>query len=119
MEAGCDAPGAEGVEEDGVGIGGFVGVVFVPEFVAGVVGVDECGELGAECLDLVVFEDFDVVDVAEVVELLDLFVGEAVLFRVGLVGFVEEVGDEFVDGGKVVGHGIFIRVSLNKLLVCF
>jgi hypothetical protein len=52
VEAGLDTPGAEGVEEDGAGAGGFVEVELVEERVARMGGIHEAGELGAEDFDL-------------------------------------------------------------------
>ena len=104
VEAGGDAPCAERVEEHGAGIGGFVGVVFVEQPVAGVGWVGKLGELCAEGIALGVGKYRHARNVSLFVEVGDLFGGKGVLIFGGGVWWGIE---EAADGGVMLGevHG--------------
>jgi hypothetical protein len=78
VEAGQNAPGAEGVEEDAVRVGGFIGVVFVKEVAAGMRRVHELLDFGAKDFDLIIGEDTHAGEIAVFAKEGDLGVGEAV-----------------------------------------
>ena len=52
VKAGTNAPGTEGVKENGVRLSRFVSVIFVPKVVAGMLWIKEFHELGLELGDL-------------------------------------------------------------------
>jgi len=77
MECFADTPCSESVKEDAVGIGGFVGVVFVEE-VARCSGIHQVNEIVTERFDLIVIEHPHAGEVAIPAEEGYLFLGEAV-----------------------------------------
>jgi hypothetical protein len=74
---------------------------FIEEFVAGVIWVDEFGQLCAKDFDLFRGQDAYAGKITVGVEELDLIVGEAILLG---LGSIEERRDRTVITGKVFDH---------------
>ena len=83
VERGRDAPGAEGVEENSARLAGLVRVTLVEEVSSGMLRVEKRLELGAQELDLVVFQDLDAGQKTVAVEPRELLGGEPAAIRVG------------------------------------
>ncbi len=106
VEARGDAPGAEGVKEHGLGRAGLVGVVLVKKMDAGVLGVEEQGQLAVQRLHLLLGQHPDAGEVTVLPEKRHLLVGEPVwlpLLR-GL-GPLKQVRHQAVPGGEVLYGG--------------
>ena len=73
------APCAECVEEDLIGIGGFVCVEFVEEMMTGVCGVYELCEFATQRVELRLVEHLDSREVAVLAVQIYLFIGETIL----------------------------------------
>ena len=105
VKAGSNSPRAQGVKQHRVGLARFVGVVLVPQLVAGMLGLEELGQLAAQLVDLLVGEDPHAGQIAVLVVEGDLLVGQAVAVPLGLgLGKRNEVADEFVARGEVSRH---------------
>ena len=112
MEANSDSPCSKCMKQDAAGVAGFVGVVFVPEFGAGVARLCEDGKFCAEVIDLNGGKNLRTGDVAVFVKGIDLFCGELPGGRIGRLWREEAaeglVGErEVARGGSV--HGCWER----------
>lgn len=104
VKPGAQSPGAEGMEENGVRSCRFVGVVFVPEFGADVVRIEESAEFFAKKIDLVIIEDAKAGQIAVYFKEVDLLSRQAVWIEIRRVELREQVGERGVVCGEVV-HG--------------
>src|SRR5438067_9840358 len=108
VKARPNAPGAESMKQDRVRLARFVGVVFVPQLMPGMVGIEELDQLGAELCDLVVGQNPHAGQVALVVIESDLLVAESIAFPLGArLGKRKQVANKFVASGKIGGHWRF------------
>src|SRR5687768_11240377 len=92
-----DAPGSQSMEQDLIGIGRFVGIELIKQFIAWIARIDQLVQLQAERLNLFVVQQLDARQVSILPVEPDLFVTQAIpgpLFDRG--GLVKEVADQVV-----------------------
>ena len=98
-------PGAEGVEEHGVGVVRFVAVIFIKQLVAVMLRIGHLRQFAAQCLDLRIIEQPDARYIAVLHKMRNLL--RAQLMRcpfLGRGGLRKQVGDRAVLHGEVFCH---------------
>ncbi len=102
MKPGSQSPRSQCMKQHGVGVGRFIGIVFVPQFVALVTGLSQFCQFRTQSLDLNSCENLRADDETITFVVLQLFVRQS-CYAAGLA--LEQIGNEIVGLGKIRHRG--------------